>query len=81
MRRGLKLNEVMGLPLVFLGFKPIPDEEGTETRRGRRGRCQPLSRFKPIPDEEGTETNLTYSVVSYPLVRFKPIPDEEGTET
>ncbi len=38
----------------ILGFKPIPDEEGTEILH-----CwllpTPQFRFKPIPDEEGTE--------------------------
>ena len=60
MRRGLKLNDSADLPddLLDAGFKPIPDEEGTETPgRSRRGRRQAL-RFKPIPDEEGTETVL-----------------------
>ena len=37
-------------------FKPIPDEEGTETRP-RVVRTRAAIRFKPIPDEEGTETH------------------------
>ncbi len=36
-------------------FKPIPDEEGTETLVTRKLSGCPLG-FKPIPDEEGTET-------------------------
>ena len=41
----------------YRSFKPIPDEEGTETRSN----AYDVSRatvigFKPIPDEEGTET-------------------------
>ncbi len=41
---------------VLGGFKPIPDEEGTETSLS----CDKEPRrngFKPIPDEEGTETS------------------------
>ena len=57
MRRGLKLLPVAGdVTIEQLRFKPIPDEEGTETVIG--GWClEPaIESFKPIPDEEGTET-------------------------
>jgi hypothetical protein len=37
------------------GFKPIPDEEGTETLLGIKCHWESPG-FKPIPDEEGTET-------------------------
>ena len=40
-----------------MSFKPIPDEEGTETTSSGLTRWRP-PRFKPIPDEEGTETKL-----------------------
>ena len=63
-------------------FKPIPDEEGTETRHQRGISC--VTRrlcFKPIPDEEGTETADCESDGSHRSRCFKPIPDEEGTET
>ena len=39
------------------GFKPIPDEEGTETFSSSSLLNRQSERFKPIPDEEGTETN------------------------
>ena len=41
-----------------MGFKPIPDEEGTETTTLA---CHHggMPSFKPIPDEEGTETLRT----------------------
>ena len=42
-------------------FKPIPDEEGTETPQRRSKTTVCSSRFKPIPDEEGTETNDAYA--------------------
>ena len=37
------------------GFKPIPDEEGTEIWLVTRMDELNNARFKPIPDEEGTE--------------------------
>ena len=37
-------------------FKPIPDEEGTETKQWTSSRLDLSLSFKPIPDEEGTET-------------------------
>jgi hypothetical protein len=40
-------------------FKPIPDEEGTETGKTSLAIRARSTRFKPIPDEEGTET-ITY---------------------
>ncbi len=57
MRRGLKLIYSDHQDHGGKGFKPIPDEEGTETIT-----LDPLPalhppRFKPIPDEEGTETS------------------------
>ena len=55
MRRGLKLEIVPDDVLWPTGFKPIPDEEGTETRKSRHLQRW-KRRFKPIPDEEGTET-------------------------
>ena len=56
MRRGLKQIHRRVLRLEVLGrFKPIPDEEGTETYKLERCRAH-HTRFKPIPDEEGTET-------------------------
>ena len=39
-------------------FKPIPDEEGTETRNPAANCRSTTSCFKPIPDEEGTETAI-----------------------
>ncbi len=48
------------------GFKPIPDEEGTETQRPESRESNITSRFKPIPDEEGTETeNLRTNSFAY----------------
>ena len=41
--------------MMRTGFKPIPDEEGTETFAARIDDSG-APRFKPIPDEEGTET-------------------------
>ena len=38
------------------GFKPIPDEEGTEMRMRPNHQSTAIG-FKPIPDEEGTEIN------------------------
>ena len=66
----------------FLRFKPIPDEEGTETRAAVLKFATAWFSFKPIPDEEGTETHQV-SLRMPPVARpgFKPIPDEEGTET
>ena len=62
-------------------FKPIPDEEGTETRE--RGQlAESLACFKPIPDEEGTETAIRgVGIGEADIDCFKPIPNEEGTET
>ncbi len=79
MRRGLKRRRRRAVAYPHEGFKPIPDEEGTETGLDLAVELGERS-FKPIPAEEGTETE------SRPIVRirprsFKPIPDEEGTET
>ena len=81
MRRGLKPYNWISFHLPrLLSFKPIPDEEGTETLQQRAGRLKWSGSFKPIPDEEGTETLLLPGL--RPLQEgFKPIPDEEGTET
>ena len=81
MRRGLKHIERHSRTIQRApGFKPIPDEEGTETRAAAPRAIANRDRFKPIPDEEGTET--TGRTGLGPESRsFKPIPDEEGTET
>ena len=79
MRRGLKPCRRSGSGAASFCFKPIPDEEGTETRDGPRA-IDLAGRFKPIPDEEGTETPQ-HGFQSGRDLRFKPIPDEEGTET
>ena len=42
---------------MLSGFKPIPDEEGTETCSGTSSSDAAIRSFKPIPDEEGTETH------------------------
>ncbi len=58
MRRGLKpRNAAAQIVSLRRSFKPIPDEEGTETliRQGV-GLVAERQGFKPIPDEEGTET-------------------------
>ena len=58
MRRGLKLDDSRPAFVSSRRFKPIPDEEGTETFH--RTQLRPVSYcrgFKPIPDEEGTETH------------------------
>ena len=56
MRRGLKRESSGCDRYAAMRFKPIPDEEGTETTHRAR-RCTSMrQRFKPIPDEEGTET-------------------------
>ena len=46
-------------PPVSPRFKPIPDEEGTETHDAPMYGDVTIDRFKPIPDEEGTETRRT----------------------
>ncbi len=57
MRRGLKPRASTRIASWCLSFKPIPDEEGTETREVlRRAGFSDQQSFKPIPDEEGTET-------------------------
>ncbi len=59
MRRGLKRISTDAMRSAQSRFKPIPDEEGTETsccvsaNAHLRAAC-----FKPIPDEEGTETQF-----------------------
>ena len=58
MRRGLKRILSPGsLCPSHPGFKPIPDEEGTETNERQRYERGKSFSFKPIPDEEGTETH------------------------
>jgi hypothetical protein len=39
----------------YFGFKPIPDEEGTEIWQDPLPPPAGRAGFKPIPDEEGTE--------------------------
>ena len=56
MRRGLKRLIAIICAGSFARFKPIPDEEGTETPAQAKTGSTPLASFKPIPDEEGTET-------------------------
>ena len=59
MRRGLKQKRTLRRYLTALrltGFKPIPDEEGTETKNSGEYHGAVAARLKPIPDEEGTET-------------------------
>ena len=80
MRRGLKRLVPIPERMRSLCFKPIPDEEGTETAQPGRD-CAQQHGFKPIPDEEGTETMATGCELPWLLGGFKPIPDEEGTET
>ena len=63
MRRGLKQAAALRHVRRHRRFKPIPDEEGTETLTGRVHHEQMPRGFKPIPDEEGTET-LTLLVVT-----------------
>ncbi len=82
MRRGLKREVDQRCYLCDGCFKPIPDEEGTETKNAGPGRSRDRrARFKPIPDEEGTETMLQTVTQLTAAQSFKPIPDEEGTET
>ncbi len=59
MRRGLKRNSQMFAMLLLPSFKPIPDEEGTETEIVAASQRYEIAGFKPIPDEEGTETLLS----------------------
>ena len=58
MRRGLKLPRYAAIAADRSSacFKPIPDEEGTETRTACSASGRWIQSFKPIPDEEGTET-------------------------
>ncbi len=56
MRRGLKQLTASRKTVGTIGFKPIPDEEGTETQQKDHLDYHRLMSFKPIPDEEGTET-------------------------
>ncbi len=56
MRRGLKHAHRAGAISLWACFKPIPDEEGTETLLLGTQVVLHAARFKPIPDEEGTET-------------------------
>ena len=83
MRRGLKRNSFRKFQERFLCFKPIPDEEGTETHgrlpiptersRSRASNRSPMRRgLKPQDNAMDAEDEYC---------RFKPIPDEEGTET
>ncbi len=48
--------KAMSFSFCASSFKPIPDEEGTETRAYLSLSVGMPWRFKPIPDEEGTET-------------------------
>ena len=51
-------------------FKPIPDEEGTETSMVAMGQVEVWHPgFKPIPDEEGTETMFLERVANARLKR------------
>ena len=60
MRRGLKQTDgYIVARRDASGFKPIPDEEGTETEPVNVSMGCGAQSFKPIPDEEGTETNGT----------------------
>ena len=83
MRRGLK-RDLKNHERAGVGsFKPIPDEEGTETSEKRHAaqRAQtpasnrsPMRRgLKRIGANRGLRGRLGLC--------FKPIPDEEGTET
>ena len=57
MRRGLKPYPTMISKAIAASFKPIPDEEGTETNQAAQTSAVTHNvSFKPIPDEEGTET-------------------------
>ena len=55
MRRGLKWSKIILNVQNTTGFKPIPDEEGTEICGTPSPRGVSCWCFKPIPDEEGTE--------------------------
>ena len=59
MRRGLKRGNQYQCADEYGCFKPIPDEEGTETARFTYGANAGVG-FKPIPDEEGTETRARH---------------------
>ncbi len=62
------------------GFKPIPDEEGTETREDRTIQPSRAGASNRSPMRRG----LKHESPSNDARRnscFKPIPDEEGTET
>ena len=57
MRRGLKrTRSPFAHERLVQRFKPIPDEEGTETSLSGTVMRDCYRSFKPIPDEEGTET-------------------------
>jgi hypothetical protein len=47
------------------GFKPIPDEEGTEIPIADDEPVSLAESFKPIPDEEGTERLKPPGTVRY----------------
>ena len=60
MRRGLKPNQLCAVDERYERcFKPIPDEEGTETALIVGNALTCTTGFKPIPDEEGTETRAS----------------------
>ena len=81
MRRGLKPSCLNTERSPACCFKPIPDEEGTETKLERRfarleqaiaSNRSPMRRGLKLSKRAQSETTSS---------SFKPIPDEEGTET
>ena len=55
-------------------FKPIPDEEGTES--DTIDACTQLWRqsFKPIPDEEGTERRISRAASAVGVIALQTDP-------
>ncbi len=61
-------------------FKPIPDEEGTETARASIGSSCACAASNRSPMRRGLK-RASLPLASGAIACFKPIPDEEGTET
>ena len=79
MRRGLKLTTAAAQTLVE-GFKPIPDEEGTETMNDRLDAAVCIAASNRSPMRRGLKLQDSQAQ-RVAESSFKPIPDEEGTET
>ncbi len=81
MRRGLKRAATVQFNCGVSSFKPIPDEEGTETAQLDPTQAATNWASNRSPMRRGLKPAAAATRTATRTAGFKPIPDEEGTET